>query len=297
MMPRPGPDLDGGYVSLQEAARHAEDVGLDSVWFPDLLAIGSPTLDGTVGLAAVAAVTERVRVGAGVFVPALRPLVWAAKQVASLQYVARGRLVVGVGSGGGEGLFAAAGVPLGERGRRTDTALRLLPDLLAGRPTRLPDEPGEPEIQLSPSVPVPPFWVGNAAPVAIRRAAQLGDGWFPSMVTPDQVAAGATRLAETETETDASRRPQPTIAVGVAGALGVGPGIPARDQVVSSIAARYGLPEDRAAQLPITGKPAEAAERLEAYRAAGARHVVFVVAGGDWRPQVDLLAEVRTLLT
>ncbi|MDR8408662.1 hypothetical protein MTP10_07915 [Nonomuraea sp. 3-1Str] len=48
--------------------------------------------------------------------------------------------------------------------------------------------------------------------------------------------------------------------------------------------------------IPLTGRPDEAAEKLNACREAGARHAVIGISGGDWRAQVDLLAEVRGLL-
>ncbi|MFB9297546.1 LLM class flavin-dependent oxidoreductase, partial [Kibdelosporangium philippinense] len=119
-------------LDLAAAARHAEDVGLASVWHGDHLAVGAPTLDCTVALTVAATSTRRIKVGASVFVPAIRPLAWAAKQIASLQYVSQGRLILGIGSGGGAKQWAAAGVPFAQRGQRTDTALRLLPRLLAG---------------------------------------------------------------------------------------------------------------------------------------------------------------------
>jgi alkanesulfonate monooxygenase SsuD/methylene tetrahydromethanopterin reductase-like flavin-dependent oxidoreductase (luciferase family) len=77
-------------IDLRVAARHAEDAGLDSIWHGDHLATGQPSLDLAVALATAAAVTERISIGAGVFVPAIRPLAWAAKQIASVQHVARG---------------------------------------------------------------------------------------------------------------------------------------------------------------------------------------------------------------
>ena len=280
-------------LDLRTAARHAEDAGLDGVWHGDHLATGMPSLDCVIALATAAAVTTHIRIGASVFVPGLRPLAWAAKQVAGLQYVTGGRLILGVGSGGGPTQWAAAGIPYAERGRRTDTALDLLPRLLAGEPTRLPDEPGGPEMELAPSVPPPPIWVGNASPVAIRRAARFADGWFPSLVPNTQVAAGAARLAELAA---AHGRPVPTIALGATGALGSGPGLPTRAEIASGFAGRYGIPLDQALTLPITGGPQEAAERLAACRAAGARHIVLGFAGAGWRAQCDLLAQAKALV-
>lgn len=275
-------------LDIPTAARHAEAAGLHSVWHGDHLAIGAPTLDCAVALAAAAAATSRVRVGASVFVPAIRPLAWAAKQVASLQHVSAGRLILGIGSGGGEAQWAAAGVPYAERGPRTDVALRLLPRLLAGEPVDLPDGP---PVTLLPPVPAPPVWVGNRSRVAIRRAARFGDGWFPSLLTAADVAAGAALLASID-----SRRPTPVIAVGATGALGADPAVPDRHDIAAGITRAYGMPSEQALDIPITGGPAEAAERFAAYAAAGASHLVVGFAGGDWRRQCDLFAEAARIM-
>ena len=266
-------------IDLRVAARHAEAAGLDSVWLGDHLMTGRPSLDIVAALATAAAVTDRISIGAGVFVPAIRPLAWAAKQVATLQHLSGGRLILGVGSGGGAGQWAAAEVDYAERGPRTDRALDLLPALLAGDRVRL----GAHEVELSPAVTRPPIWVGNASPIAIRRAARAGDGWFPSLIPPAQVAAGAARLAEL------AGSPR-EIAVGATGALG---GVLGRDRIAAAIANAYGT---EAADVPIVGNPEEAAHRLEEFRAAGATHVVMGFAGGRWRDQCDLLAQSRHLL-
>ncbi|MFB4276457.1 LLM class flavin-dependent oxidoreductase [Nonomuraea sp. MTCD27] len=329
-------------LTLQDAARHAEDAGLDGIWHGDHLAVGGPTLDAPIALATAAAVTSRIRIGTSVFIPAIRPLAWAAKQIATLAYVSGDRLVLGVGSGGGAGQWAAAGVPYGERGRRTDLALELLPRLLAGDPVTLPTDhtppgptpdqpptpdpatpaPGRPRlpsetghrqkpgpvsaagqrqgpggagasVQLAPAVAMPQVWVGNASAAAIRRAARLGDGWFPSLISPHEVASGRARLAELAAGHD---RPAPLIAIGGTAALGTGPGLPSREEIASNIATGYGRPLQDVIDLPLTGHPKAAAERLAEYREAGATHAVIGISGGDWRAQVDLLAEVRSLL-
>ncbi|MQA81688.1 MAG: LLM class flavin-dependent oxidoreductase [Streptosporangiales bacterium] len=267
-------------IDLRIAARHAEGAGLDSVWHGDHLATGQPSLDLAVGLATVAAVTERIAIGAGVFVPAIRPLAWAAKQITSVQHVSGGRLILGVGSGGGPEQWAAAGVAYADRGSRTDLALDLLPALLAGEPVRFGDQ----DIVLAPSVTRPPIWVGNASSIAIRRAARVGDGWFPSLVTARTVAIGAARLAEMS---DAPR----AIAVGTTGALG--DGMPSRAEIAARLGASHGVQMN---EVPITGGPHEAAGRMAEFRAAGATHLVMGFADGDWRGQCDLLAETVSLL-
>ncbi|WP_236667167.1 MULTISPECIES: LLM class flavin-dependent oxidoreductase [unclassified Nonomuraea] len=160
-------------LDLGAAARHAEAAGLDGVWHGDHLAVGGPTLDAPIALATAAAVTTRVRIGTSVFIPAIRPLVWAAKQIAALQHVSGGRLVLGVGSGGGPGQWAAAGIPYAERGPRTDTALELLPRLPAGERTELRDEPGNPPVELAPPACSTPRADRSGIVVAVYAALQL----------------------------------------------------------------------------------------------------------------------------
>lgn len=266
-------------IDLRIAARHAEAVGLDSVWHGDHLATGQSSLDLAVGLATVAAVTERIAIGAGVFIPAIRPLAWAAKQIASVQHVSGERLILGIGSGGGREQWAAAGVPYDERGNRTDLALDSLPALLAGEPVLI----GGQQVVLQPAVTRPPFWVGNASPIAIRRAARVGDGWFPSLIPASAVAIGAARLADLA---DTPRE----IAVGTTGALG--DGVLGRDEIAARLGASHGSPLN---EVPITGGPSEVAAQLAQFQDAGASHIVMGFADGDWRGQCDLLAEALGL--
>src|ERR1700761_3551980 len=139
------------------AARLAEESGLDGVWAGDHLWCPAPILDATSALAAAAAVTERVSIGTSVLLLGMRPLAWAAKQVATLQALSGNRLKLGVGIGGEfPSEYAAAEVPIKERGRRLDRALALLPGLLAGEP--LPQGWGGADERLpalEPTAPVP----------------------------------------------------------------------------------------------------------------------------------------------
>ncbi|WP_405065188.1 hypothetical protein OG558_24830 [Kribbella sp. NBC_01510] len=133
-------------------------------------------------------------------------------------------------------------------------------------------------------MPRPPFWVGNASPVALRRAARAADGWFPSLIPAAEVAAGAARLA------DLADTPR-VIAVGATGALGNE--VASQRQIEESIRANYGYP---ATGVPITGGPRQAAERLAEFHQAGADHLVMGFSDSDWRTQCDLLADAATLL-
>ncbi|WP_067465622.1 LLM class flavin-dependent oxidoreductase [Nocardia amamiensis] len=280
-------------LDIATAARHAEQAGLAGVWHGDHLATGAPSLDCTVALAAAAAATHRIHLGTSVYVAALRPLAWAAKQIASLQHISGGRVLLGIGSGGHPAQWAAAGIPYVQRGIRTDTALRLLPELLAGRRVTVPEPAGPAEVQLSPAVPVPPMWVGNHSAVARRRAALMADGWFPSLITPAELAAGLAELTDLATR---GRRPVPAVAVGATGVLGTDAELPTRDEIAAGISHAYRRSVEDTMRVPITGPLEGATERLAAYRDAGADHLVFGIAGGDWRHQCDLLAQAASAL-
>lgn len=287
-MGRTRPDQVAAY------ARHAEEVGLDSVFVGDHLVANRPILDSVVTLATAAAVTSRVELGFGVLVLPLRPVAWVAKQVATLQLLSRGRVRLGVGLGGPASMYPraaweAVGVPYAERGRRLDAALGVLPDLIAGRPVRVSGA----EITLAPPADPPPLWVGGSSDAALRRTVRYGDAWMPSMVAPEWVATRAARLAELAAS---GGRAAPEIAVGGAAALGPGVDRAAVDQVVRSLTGGYGLRAAVAERLPVVGDVARAAERLAAYGEAGAAHVVLNVFAGDWRRQAELIAEAKAQL-
>lgn len=130
-------------------------------------------------------------------------------------------------------------------------------------------------VELAPAVEPPPVWVGNASSVAIRRAARLGDGWFPSLISPEEVATGRARLAELAS---GYGRRTPLIAIGGTSALGTGDGLPTREEIATGISGAYGRPLDEVLDIPLTGSPEQAAERLAAYREAGASHAVIGIA-------------------
>jgi alkanesulfonate monooxygenase SsuD/methylene tetrahydromethanopterin reductase-like flavin-dependent oxidoreductase (luciferase family) len=175
---------------VRASAKYAEEVGLDSVWSTDHLIASAPMLDSTVVLTTAAAVTERITVGYNVLLLALRPVAWAAKQVSSLQYVSNNRVVLGVGTGNpahGDVGWRAAGVEYADRGRLTDEALAVLPDLIAGK---------NPDVPLSPGAEVPPIFVAGAGPRAHRRAAKYADGWATIALPPAEVRTNLEQINE-----------------------------------------------------------------------------------------------------
>ena len=108
-------------------ARRIEDVGFDSIWVGDHVSFYIPILESLTTLAFVAGVTERVRLGTAVYLVPLRHPTTTAKVASTLDVLSNGRLTLGVGVGGEfPPEFEACGVPVNERGSRTNEGLQIL---------------------------------------------------------------------------------------------------------------------------------------------------------------------------
>jgi alkanesulfonate monooxygenase SsuD/methylene tetrahydromethanopterin reductase-like flavin-dependent oxidoreductase (luciferase family) len=278
------------------AARQAEDLGFESVWVIDQLVAGTQMdfFDSTMVLSAAAAVTERVKLGFGVLVLPLHPVVWVAKQIAALQHLSGDRVILGVGVGEDRhpGSWGAAGIPRRERGRLTDAALRALPDLISGRMSQGPDGS---EFRLGPGATVPPIVVGGISEAALARAAGA-DGWFGVPLPPVEMARLRGRLAELAA---ARGRATPTITGLVMAAVTGDPGVTDRGAVVQAVAdpaGMWGFPYEAAEAMVVSGPPAAIAEHLAALGEAGVQRVAVTPAAGTWSRQAELLAEAARML-
>ena len=186
--------------TIEAVGRMADDLGFDSVWCNDHLAMpatqdgpgtqpayaaaygedrGQHIYEPLIVLAYLAAVTQRVMLGTSVYLLALRNPLLAARQVVSLDRLSEGRLVLGVGVGWLEHEFAAAGVPYRERGRRTDEAIAVLKAACGADGADFLPKPVQ--------RPHPPMWIGGRSAAAVRRAARAGDAWHPSHLTVDEL--------------------------------------------------------------------------------------------------------------
>jgi len=285
----------GELADVRRAARHAEQVGLDAVWAGDHLVTGFPLLESTVALTTAAAVTEHIRVGYGVMLLALRQSAWAAKQIASLQYVSGNRLLLGVGVGGiGEpDEWQAAGVPSHGRAKRTDTILAALPGLVGGQPTSLTAEPGEPVVTLEPAVAMPEVWIGGTSDAALLRTVTHGHGWLAALLSPDELAEGVATLTALDGERGI---PRPRVGTMVFASLTERQAVGATEPIANFLSGAYGLDPTHARAVAVGGSPEQVAERLAAYVAAGASNLVVVPFGPDVLTQYDLIAESRSIL-
>ena len=187
-------------TTIEAVGRMADDLGLDSVWCNDRMALpgardgggaepayaaaygeqrGQHVYEPLIVLAYLAAVTRRVLLGTSVYLLALRNPVVAARQAVSLDCLSGGRLVLGVGVGWLESDFAAVGVPYRERGRRTDEAIAVLKASCGADGAEFLPAPVQ--------RPHPPLWIGGRSDAAMRRAARAGDAWHPSHLTADEL--------------------------------------------------------------------------------------------------------------
>lgn len=285
----------GAGVAVAGAARELESLGFESVWMPDLLlGDGTPALEPALVLAAAAAVTSRVKMGFSVLVLPLRPVPWLATQVATLQQLSGGRLVLGVGSGGfpGAPFWRALGVAGADRRRLTDRALALLPDLLAGSPVEV--SPGLPPLTIAPAAPMPPVLVGGSE-AAFGRILRHGDGWFPSLVAPADLAPAVGRLRE---QAGAQGGPRPSVTVGGHAILGESADARATyDGLVRNLVDVHRMPPDVAARVPMRARtPEELAELFARFAEAGADRVVTGADNLEWRAGAEFIAEARALL-
>jgi probable F420-dependent oxidoreductase len=183
--------------ALGELVASIDGLGFDSLWLSEVLT--GPVLDPAVGLAWAAASNPRVKLGTTMLLPG-RNVLRLAKQLASLDVLCRGRLLVTLVPG----LTypperEAIGVEPKQRGAVIDEALPLLRRLWAGETVSHEGAVGTfQNVKLSPLPVQKPLevWLGGNVPSALERCGRLSDGWLPSLCTPEEAAAGRVVIEE-----------------------------------------------------------------------------------------------------
>ncbi len=262
-----------------QVARAAEEAGLHSVWTADHVVLpkertgstypfpqsdkglwwayepGIDWLDPVAVMSFVSGATERIRVGSSILVlPYRNPLVLA-NEIATIDRLSEGRVLLGIGSGWLVEEFEALGVNPKTRGRMTDEYLAAMRHLWTNvEPTSFEGEfVNFTDVQLAtrPFTPGgPPILIGGNSPAALRRTATIADGWLAFDLTPEEVREGADRI-----------RSQASVA--------------GRDPAAIMIAVRVGLAPEGAADFTpdrpaIRGSRPEMLEQIAAYAKAEA---------------------------
>jgi probable F420-dependent oxidoreductase len=196
-----GPERARG---IREFARAVEDLGFDSIFITDhMLAAkrfySAAWLEPLAGLAVVAGVTTRVRLGTSILIMPLRNPVVLAKELATLQFLSEGRLILGAGVGWNEAEYVAVGVQKSERGRRTDEMLDIMMPLLEGETVTYHGRYyAVDDVFIEPISPQrPEIWIGGGSQLADPKSPDLPrfaeavkarvmrtDGWIPRPTCP-----------------------------------------------------------------------------------------------------------------
>lgn len=290
-----GADIGGErFLALLDAC---ERLGWDSIWFSERVTGG--LLDPLAAMAAAAARTRRLKFGPSVLVLPGRNPVLLAKELATIDVISDGRLVVAVGLGAPVPAdHAALGVPRTEAAARTEEAVVLMKRLwtedgvthegrfFSVRGASVGPRPAQ--------RPHPDVWFGGHSTAALGRTGRVGDGWLPSFVTPGEYKAKADVVREVAAAAGRAVDDEHygALVPYIPGGTGVDPAA-----VLTAVAARR---PDAAPEEVVALDGARALrDRLEAFAAQGASKFVVVpaVPPRDWDEELARLrAEVAAPL-
>lgn len=266
---------------LLEYAQIAESLGFHALSANDHLVFPRPWLDGPTALAAVLSRTGQMALATTVALPVVRGPVALAKSLAAIDLLSGGRLVVGVGPGSSVRDYAVVGVPFEERWKRLDEAVQALDALWRSEGPPFRGEFYSTEgVTLEPHPaqrPRPPIWIGSwGSEAGLRRVARLGDGWLASAynTTPEAFAAARRRLAEhLHALGKAPNRFPNAIATMF---FYVSEERARSERIVREVLSpTLKRPEEELRERLLVGSAEECAQKLAAYRAAGA-HRIFL---------------------
>src|SRR6202521_1935725 len=229
--------------SIAAAARKAEESGFESLWIPEHIILpvtyrspypysssgrmgappATPLHDPMLALAYVAGITSKIRLATGVFVLPSRNAFTTAKAFASLDVLSGGRFIFGVGIGWLEEEFTAVGMDFKDRARRTREYIALMKELWSksapvyhGRTVGIEGFRFEPKPVQRPH---PPIVLGGHTEPSLKRAAQIGDGWYGIAEDLAQTRGIIARLREHERAANRSAPLEITVSPRLGGQL------------------------------------------------------------------------------
>jgi probable F420-dependent oxidoreductase len=278
--------------AFREYLARAEELGFDSAWTQEGTLNVGPQISPIEAMTYAAACTERIRLGCVVFVSTLHSPVHLAKSLASLDQLSRGRIEVGVGTGGPGRPFAAFGMDSSRYVARFTEGIKLMKALwteprvtFEGEFWQLEDAPMEPKPFQKP---YPPLWFGGASEPALRRAVRLGTGFFGAGSSPtdrfaEQVQIVRAALAE-------AGRPASDFPIAKRVYIGIDDDAErARNRMNDALAGIYGQRVPAIESATITGTAADCVRQASEVAAAGAELILFT-ALFDQREQMERLA-------
>jgi probable F420-dependent oxidoreductase len=193
-----------------QLASDCEALGFESIWTVEHVVIPQPHMpypgsndgqmpggdqvpipDPLIPLAYAAAITSRLKLSTGVIILPQRHPLYLAKQLATLDLLSNGRIMVGIGSGWMKEEFDSVQIPFNVRGARTDESIKAMRTLWSdpvasfhGRHFRFHDVKSYPKPVQKNGIPI---HVGGHSIAAARRAGRYGDGFFPTLTNPERL--------------------------------------------------------------------------------------------------------------
>jgi alkanesulfonate monooxygenase SsuD/methylene tetrahydromethanopterin reductase-like flavin-dependent oxidoreductase (luciferase family) len=278
-----------------DLAETAEGHGFDSVWCGDSV-LARPRLEALSTLAAIAGRTQRVKLGTAVFLPALRNPVILANEVANLDIISKGRVILGVGIASKtpsvEKEFTACGVSFRHRVSIFEECITLMRRLWTepqvtfnGRHFQLDGiSLGLRPVQQG-GVPI---WMAASAEKPQRRMLKIGDGWFPNSTSPKAFTEGWQEIEALAKESgdDAGRLHKALYTT-----LNINEDKAQADKEMKEfIEGYYGMPFETMSrtQSVFTGNVQDAVNWLKGFIDAGAQTLVIRFGGPDQAGQLEL---------
>ncbi len=198
-----------GPAKVLDLGRGLEEIGYDEIAVFDHVVMGypaddrpppryppqMPVLEAIVLMAQLAAVTQRIGLSSEVLVLPQRQPVLVAKQISTLDLLSGGRVRLGVGVGWQESEYDALEESFSNRGRRMDEAIRLMRSYWSDERIDFDGAYyGSTAMAMEPKPAQeggPPIWIGGGSQAALRRVAELGDGWMGSALVDDEAIVAA----------------------------------------------------------------------------------------------------------
>lgn len=291
--------------TIRRVASRGEELGFDALWVHDFIAwttfqdrthvscgsveaveaAGAPPyfFESLTNLAFLAGITQRIRLGVAVLCLPFRNPIVAAKQVACIDVLSHGRLILGVGVGAAKSThnvdFEVLGVSRADKYARTKDYLRAMRAVWTEeRPSYEGEFIAFPETEIYPKPvqdPYPPIWVGGGGPKSVEIAAEFASGWLPPWVRPEEYPdriSELRRLAEEKGRRDVDFKIATEVYVCV--------GRTSREARDNSARTLGVLPEGFAddatpaavEESGLIGSAAEISDKLRRYVAAGVQH-------------------------
>jgi probable F420-dependent oxidoreductase len=253
--------------AITEVAQKAEELNFDSIWVTDHIGIPKPYIarfgevfyEPLMVLSYLTAITHRIPLGTSVVILPYRNPLFLAKAIATADQLSDGRIICGFGVGWCKEEFDALGVPFEKRGSLSNESLQILKEIwtqedpkFQGKYFRFSDIKFLPRPVQKPH---PPIWIGGKSEGALRRAAEFGDVWHPTFLTPPEAKQMVQQFREI-----ASKKGREAEKIPVA--------LRAQLQI-------HRKPEPHSGKYPLVGPTSQIIENIHKYQEAGINYLVL----------------------